>query len=142
MKQHAEVRAFKNELMNYYTYKERITKLNDLIEYCYHMLGGIKGVDTTKEPSQSHIRNLDAEYKIRDEIELHTKKIERTQSRIDDIEQTLNKIEALEGEWVRLATFKVFAQHQTYAKVGDIYGYSPSNVRYIVNRAIKKALDI
>ena len=142
MKQHAEVRAFKNELMNYYVYKERITKLNNLIEYCYHMLGGIKGIDTTKEPSQSHIKNLDAEYKIRDEIELHTRKIERTQNKINEIEQILNSIEALEGEWVRLATFKVFAQGYTYAKVGETYGYSPSNVRYIVNRAIKKALDI
>lgn len=142
MKQHEEVKAFKNELMNYHAYKHRVTKLNELIEYCYHMLGGIKGVDTSKEPSQSHVHNLDVEYKIRDEIELHSKKIERTQIKINDIESVLKKIGELEGEWVAEATFKMYADGVSSRKLGSKYGYAPSSILYIINKGIRKALDV
>ena len=140
MKQPTEVKAFKNELMNYHVYEQRIKTLSEKVELCYHLLGGIKSVDTTKEPIHSP-RNIDAEYKLRDDIELYLDKIANAKAKINDLQAVLERIKDSEGEWVADAIFSLYANGTPSRKVAEKYHYAPSSILYVINKAIKKALE-
>lgn len=135
MKQKIEVGAFKKELSNYNFYKERVKGLNELIEYCYHMLGGYKGLDPSKEPTHA-LPNKDKEYKIRDEIEHHERNKARTQEKINDIEETLAKIDV----GLREAVIEVYANGRTIESVARGMFLSGEGLRKRMNKAIEKAL--
>lgn len=135
MKQKAEVGAFKKELSNYNFYQERIKKLNELIEYCYHMLGGYKGLDPTKEPTHTP-PNKDNEYRIRDEIERHERNKARTQEKINDINEVLSKIDV----GLREAVIEVYANGRTIESVARGMFLSGEGLRKRMNKAIEKAL--
>ena len=65
--QRPEVRAFKNELRNYTYYCSRIASLEESIEFMYDRLGGVRGVDPSKEPLHS-APSKEYEYMLRDKI--------------------------------------------------------------------------
>ena len=133
--QTAEVRAFKNELRNYNYYLHRIATLDESIEFIYDRLGGVRGIDPSKEPLHSP-PDKDLEYKLRDDISRLEANKKLLENKIAYIEQILEKMETS----LREAVIKVYAQGKPISVVcNDLY-VSPSGLAKKINNEIKKAL--
>ena len=135
MKQRPEVKAFKNELSNYRYYQERVRSLNELIEYCYHMLGGVKSPPL--EPVAKGLPDKEAEYRIREEISRHQKNLERVAEKISDIERILDKM----PEDIREAAVRVYADRCRSDTVAAGMAMSQTALLYAVNKVIETALN-
>lgn len=130
-----DVKAFKNELRNYRFYVSRIVFLNGSIEFLYDRLGGVRGIDPSKEPTHS-LPNKDMEYKIRDDISrLEAKKL-LTERKVEEIEEILGKIDIP----IRDAIRNIYIDGMHTTKVADMMFLSSSGLHGRINRAIKKAL--
>ena len=90
--QKEQVKAFKNELRNYTFYCSRIVSLGNSIEFCYDRLGGVRGIDPSKEPVHA-MPNKEMEYKLRDEIERYEATLKRYKEKVDSIDEILERIE-------------------------------------------------
>ena len=136
MAQSEKVRAFKNELRNYNYNIKRLIFLDEKIESCYEMLGGVRGIDFTKEPIHSP-PNKELEYKIRDDIERYRRLKERTEDKVKYCDEILAKMETdvrwaitsvyVDGRQIRNIALKMFLAHSTLQKR--------------INKAIEEALD-
>lgn len=135
MKQRPEVKAFKQELENYSYYLEREKKLSGMIDYCYDLLGGVRGVNPAAVRSNSPV-DKEREYRIRDEIAKHEKNRKRNKEKIAEIEETVNLMPEDAKEIVRLKYLK----GKTYVQISEIVYMSPSTVKDRLNRAIIAAL--
>ena len=71
-----EVRAFKNELSNYDFYRKRVEALNELIEICYHSLGGLHSPDFQIIPVHSPA-DLEKRDRLYAEIDKHKSNLEK-----------------------------------------------------------------
>lgn len=133
--QTAEVRAFKNELRNYNYYLHRVTTLDESIEFIYDRLGGVRGIDPSKEPLHSP-PDKDLEYKLRDDISRLEANKKLLENKIAYIEQILGRMETS----LREAVIKVYANGKPISIVcNDLY-VSPSGLAKKINNEIKKAL--
>lgn len=131
-----EVRAFKNELRNYNYYLYKIITLGKSIEFLYDRLGGVHGVDPSKEPIHA-MPNKDLEWKIRDDITRLEAKKSTTENKLREIDDVLHKIE----EPIRTAIISVYISGKQISNVaGELY-LSSSGLAKRINKAIKKALD-
>ena len=135
MKQSRDVQAFKNELRNYTYYLSRVVSLNNSIEYTYEKLGGLHGVDPSKEPIHA-MPDPNLEWKLRDDIERYEASMRRFQAKIDDIDLVLSKMETS----LREAICDVYARGHTVVKVADKMFLSPSGLKRRMDKEIKKAL--
>lgn len=130
-----EVRAFKNELRNYNYYLYKIITLGKSIEFLYDRLGGVHGVDPSKEPIHA-MPNKDLEWKIRDDITRLEAKKSTTENKLREIDDVLHKIE----EPIRTAIISVYISGKQISNVaGELY-LSSSGLAKRINKAIKKAL--
>lgn len=134
--QSKDVKAFKRELENYNFYVERVKALDNLIEFCYHLLGGVKGCDPSKEPIHGGVPNKDREYKIRDEITHHEKNKALTLAKIDYIDEILSRM----GEEPRNQIKSVYIDGNTMNNVSRKYYISKTTLQYRIDREIKRAL--
>ena len=134
--QREEVKAFKNELRNYTYYCSRIATLNNSIEFIYDRLGGVRGIDPSKEPT--HVMpNKDLEYKLRDDIE----KLEAKKKRVERQKQFVDEVLAqIENEFVD-AIKKVYIEGMRMDKVCIEYNFSASGMGYRIDKAIERALN-
>lgn len=130
------VRAFKNELRNYDYYLSRIKELNDQIEYCYHLLGGIKGLDPTKEPIHCP-PNKDYEYKVRDDVERYTQLLNDVKAKLKSIDKILSLIETPLKE----AIFDVYVNEKQMSSICKRLGLSSAGLDKRINKAIETALQ-
>lgn len=135
MKQPEQVRAFKTDLASYNHKKAEIEKVQESIEECYYQLGGVRGIDPSKEPTRS-VPNKDLEYSIRDKIETLTAKKERLCAQITYLEQTLDKIETT----LKTAVIEVYANQEKIRNVATRMYLSETGLRKRMNKAIEKAL--
>lgn len=133
--QDEEVRAFKNELRNYTYYLSRIVTLENSIEFLYDRLGGVRGIDPSKEPLHA-MPNKEMEWKLRDDISKLEAKKERYEKNLAEIDQILNQIE----EFTRDALKLVYIEGKRTDVVADAMLISPSGLKNRMNRAIKKAI--
>ena len=133
--QDEEVRAFKNELRNYTYYLSRIVTLENSIEFLYDRLGGVRGIDPSKEPLHV-LPNKEMEWKIRDDISKLQAKKERYENNLAEIDQILNLIE----EFTRTALKLVYIEGKRTDIVAGQMLISPSGLKNRMNRAIKKAI--
>ena len=133
--QDEEVRAFKNELRNYTYYLSRIVTLENSIEFLYDRLGGVRGIDPSKEPLHA-MPNKEMEWKIRDDISKLQAKKERYENNLAEIDQILNLIE----EFTRTALKLVYIEGKRTDIVAGQMLISPSGLKNRMNRAIKKAI--
>lgn len=136
MKQSIYLLAFKNEMRNYLFYKSKIAKLEELVERCYDMLGGVRAIDTSKEPIHSP-PNKDVEYRIRDEIEKHLKNISITELRLKEVDDTLQKIK---NEEMRGAIVDVYINGCSITKVSEQMFLSPSGLAKSMNKELKRVI--
>lgn len=134
--QSKKVKAFKREMENYNFYLDRIKKLDELIEYCYHMLGGVKGIDPSKEPVHA-MPNKDVEYKIRDEITRHEKNKELAQGHIKFVDQVLSRINEETKEQIK----SVFIDGKSLESVARKNFISKPTLQYRIDKELEKALE-
>ena len=137
MRQSKNVYTFKNELRNYDFYLERIKGIDEMIEYCYHMLGGVRAIDTSKEPVHGGAHNLDAEYRIREEIEHHEANKRYTQRKVDEMDKVLNKIDLIDREPI----IAVYVKGNSIEKVSRKMFLSSSALGKRMDKALSKLLD-
>lgn len=131
-----EIRAFKNELRNYNYYLYKIITLGKSIEFLYDRLGGVHGVDPSKEPIHA-MPNKDLEWKIRDDITRLEAKKSTTENKLREIDDVLHRIE----EPIRTAIISVYISGKQISNVaGEMY-LSSTGLAKRINKAIKKALD-
>lgn len=134
--QKESVRAFKNELRNYAYYLSRITSLENSIELCYERLGGIRGVDPSKEPLHIH-PNDEYQWKLRDDIELYEAKIKRLQDKVDEIDLILSRMETDARE----ALIDIYVHGKQVRSVAMRLYLSHSGLLKRLNKAIEDALE-
>ena len=130
------VRAFKNEMRNYVFYTSQVVSLENSIEFLYDRLGGVRGIDPSKEPIHSP-PNKDMEYKLRDDITLLDSKKSLLEKKIAEIDMTLELIDIP----IRTAIKMVYIYGKQVKYVADQFFLSPSGLAKRMDRAIEKALQ-
>ena len=134
--QKPEVRAFKNELRNYTYYCSRIASLEESIEFMYDKLGGVRGIDPSKEPLHTQ-PSKEFEYMVRDKITDLEKNKALYEAKRDYIDQILGKMETS----VREAVISVYVRMEKCIKVADQHFLSSTGLQKRMNRAIEVALQ-
>jgi len=123
--QREEVKAFKNELRNYTYYCSRIVSLENSIEYTYERLGGVRGIDPSKEPT--HVMpNKDLEYKLRDDITKYEAKLATYTIKKDSVDEILDRMENeiceavkrvyIKGEHIQKVCREMYLSHNGLAR--------------------------
>lgn len=136
MRQTDDVRAFKNELRNYNFYLHRLSSLEDSIDFIYHRLGGVKGIDPSKEPIHA-MPNKELEWKLREDIEILEAKKSLLETKTNYIDSILAEIEIP----LREAIMAVYCEGKTMERVGRKYHLSSSGLNKRIIIALKKALN-
>ena len=134
--QKPEVRAFKNELRNYTYYCSRIASLEESIEFMYDKLGGVRGIDPSKEPLHTQ-PSKEFEYMVRDKITDLEKNKALYEAKRDYIDLILGKMETS----VREAVIDVYVRMEKCIKVADQHFLSSTGLQKRMNRAIEVALQ-
>ena len=134
--QKREVEAFKYELRNYVWYKKGVIVLNDCIELEYDRLGGVRGVDPSREPVHA-LPDKDLEYKIRDKISKLEAEKDRLEKDLNHMDEILNRM----GNDDRWGVFKVYAERKRLEDICKVFHYSPSGYSSRLDRAIEEALN-
>jgi len=131
-----EVRAFKYDLRAYKAKLNQIQDLENKIEECYYALGGVRGVDPSKEPMHSP-PNIEYEYTVRNRIEELERKIKQLRVQTEEVERILNRMETS----LKTAIISVYVDGHTIASVARKMYLSHNGLLRRMNREIKKALD-
>ena len=134
--QSEQVRAFKNDFRSYSYWLSRVITLENSIEYCYDRLGGVKGIDPSKEPTHAQ-PNKELEWKLRDDISRYEAELAKMERRIKETDEILDRIE----NDLREAIKSVYIQRQQIRKIADKYFLSYNGLSYRMDRAIERALD-
>ena len=133
--QREDVKAFKNQLRNYSYNLSRIVTLNNSIEFLYERLGGIRGIDPSKEPLHT-MPNKDLEYKIRDDIS----KLETILRHVEDEIRLVDEILDRMDYDIRTAVKMVYIQGRMVKNVADKFHLSSSGLAKRMDKAIEKAI--
>jgi DNA-directed RNA polymerase specialized sigma24 family protein len=131
-----QLKAFKNRLRNYNYILWEIETLEENIEELYDRLGGVRGVDPSKEPLHT-VPDKDLEYKIRDIISKLDAKLSRKRGEKEEIDRILAIIETDDRE----AIISVYVKGNHCDKVAREHNMSPSGLKSRMDRQIKKALQ-
>ena len=133
--QRPEVRAFKNELRNYTYYCSRIASLEESIEFMYDRLGGVRGIDPSKEPIHS-APDKEFEYMLRDKISSLEQDKAVYEVKRDYIDLILGRIENTLREALKL----VYIDGQRLDRVSGKFFLTPNGLIYRLNKSIEEAL--
>lgn len=130
-----EYRVFKNELMNYKTYKENINKLENEIDDIFYKYSGVRGIRYDKQQSSYNEtlfkNNL---HKMMKELEKPQRDLEFTKEAIKRIETNMYRLPLK----VRQMTYLLFVEDKTFLEVGQIYGYSHTGIHRLIKKEIEK----
>lgn len=135
MRQKDSVRAFKNELRNYEIYRKEVEKFENEIEELYDRLGGVRGIDPSKEPLHA-MPNKDLEYQLRDRISNLEAKINVRKAKLNQTDEILSRMETT----LKQALFEVYAKGKTVDALAIRLEVSPSGLVKRFNKAIERAL--
>lgn len=133
--QKEEVRAFKNELRNYTFLLHEIVTLENSIESIFDRLGGVRGIDPSKEPLHS-LPDKDLEYKLRDDIEKLEAKLRLRRGEKEHIDLILSRIESP----LREAIFDIYVMGKRFDNVAYDVAYSHNGLYKRINKVIEGAL--
>ena len=134
--QKESVKAFKNELRNYNYYLSRVVTLQNSIEWCFEQLGGVRGVDPSREPL--HIQpNKEREWYLRDRIEaLEAQKL-IAERKVKEIDEILAKMETS----LKTAIIAVYVNGYRSDRVAKDMFVSANGLLYRINKEIERVLD-
>ena len=131
-----QVRAFKNELRNYSFVLHEITTLENSIEFLYDRLGGVRGIDPSKEPLHT-VPDKDLEYKLRDDISKLDAKLSLRRAEKERVEEIMGRVEKTLSD----AIFRIYVLHaRTDVVAGEMF-ISPNGLHHRINRALERALN-
>lgn len=131
-----EVKAFKNRLRYYSYLTQEINSLEEEIEELYERLGGVRGIDPSKEPVHA-MPNKEVEYQLRDAISRLDATLSYKRAEKDEIDRILVKMEPSAYEAVKA----VYIEGKLCENVALVQHMSPSGLKDRMNKAIKKALN-
>lgn len=131
-----EVKAFKNRLRYYSYLTQEINSLEEEIEELYERLGGVRGIDPSKEPVHA-MPNKDVEYQLRDSISRLDATLSYKRAEKDEIDRILVKMEPSAYEAIKA----VYIEGKLCENVALVQHMSPSGLKDRMNKAIKKALN-
>ena len=135
MKQKDSVRAFKNELRNYEIYRKEIRELTEDIELLYDRLGGVRGIDPSKEPLHT-LPNKDYEFALRNKISVLEAQKGIRAMKVKQIDEILDRIETS----LKTALIAIYAKGKTLDSQAMAMEISPSGLLKRMNRAIEEAV--
>lgn len=131
-----EVKAFKNRLRYYSYLTQEINSLEEEIEELYERLGGVRGIDPSKEPVHA-MPNKEVEYQLRDDISRLDATLSYKRAEKDEIDRILVKMEPSAYEAIKA----VYIEGKLCENVALVNHMSPSGLKDRMNKAIKKALN-
>lgn len=131
-----EVKAFKNRLRYYSYLTQEIKSLEEEIEELYERLGGVRGIDPSKEPVHA-MPNKEVEYQLRDAISRLDATLSYKRAEKDEIDRILVKMEPSAYEAIK----SVYIEGKLCENVALVQHMSPSGLKDRMNKAIKKALN-
>lgn len=134
--QSKDVKAFKNRLRYYSFLEDEIKSLEENIEELYDRLGGVRGVDPSKEPIHA-MPNKEVEWMMREHISKLDANLSHKRREKDEIDQILFRMETSARE----AVIQVYVKGNLCEKVARDQNMSPSGLKSKMNREIKKALS-
>ena len=131
------VRAFKGRLKGYRYWQDRVKGQSELLACCYDMLGA-----SPRSPKLDGIqchspKDIEAEYRIRGEIERIEPLLAHARDEVNYIEEILGKIETPLKE----AIIAIYADEKQLRYMADKLGFSKSGLERQINKAIEKALN-
>ena len=131
------VRAFKGRLKGYRYWQDRVKGQSELLACCYDMLGA-----SPRSPKLDGIqchspKDIEAEYRVRAEIERIEPLLARARDEVNYIEEILGKIETPLKE----AIIAIYADEKQLRYMADKLGFSKSGLERQINKAIEKALN-
>ena len=136
MRQSRKVRAFKNQLRNYNDYVKWIDELQEKIDDMWYKVGGVKGVDPSKEPLHSP-PNTEYYYMMTDKIADLEEQKNLLEANRDYVDRILTTIEIP----LREAIMSVYCDGKTISSVSLKYHLSSSGLNKRIIVALKKALN-
>lgn len=130
-----QIITFKEDLKNYRYLKSTIKKIQEEIEYLVYQETGVKGISydkvhTSVNERYIQIKRLETIDKI-DELE---KKLEEPKSRLDKIEQVLNKMSYYDRN---IFTLK-YLEALSFQEIARRYYISKAGIFYRMNEALRK----
>ena len=134
--QSKRVRAFKNELRNYSFLLQEISRLENEIEELYDRLGGVRGVDPSKEPLHS-APNKEFEYKLRDVISKLDAKLSLRRAEKERVESVMAEVEKTLSD----AIFQIYVLGEKTETVAQKMFLSPNGLHNRINKALERALN-
>lgn len=130
------VKAFKNELRNYNYILFEISSLEENIEELYDRLGGVRGIDPSKEPLHT-VPDKDLEYKLRDIISKLDAKLSLRRAEKERVEEIMGRVEKTLSD----AIFRIYVLHaRTDVVAGEMF-ISSNGLHHRINRALERALN-
>lgn len=133
--QDKDVMTFKFDLRAYPGKKAMVKYYEEQIEQCYDILGGVRGVDPSREPLHA-LPDKDMEYAVRDRIEELEDEIEPLNVHIEYVERILARMEPT----LRWAVIEVYCKRNTIASVARKLFLSHNGLARRIDKGIKKAL--
>ncbi len=134
--QSEKVRAFKNELRNYKFCLYEITTLENSIEFLYDRLGGVRGIDPSKEPLHT-MPNKEMEWKIRDDITKLDRKLSLRRAEKERVESIMAEVEKSLSD----AIFEVYVLGNRTDYVARKMSLSPNGLHRRINKALERVLN-
>lgn len=127
--------TFKNEVMNYESYKKSLKLLNEEMESIIYRYGGVKGVsyDKVSVSGDPHSRERML-LEMGDKLEEIEREIDHTQIKVQDIERNIAKLPEDIQEIVKL----LYIERYTLNYVGQLCGYSHNGIWARVKREVEK----
>lgn len=141
MKEHTQdplVTEFYSEMELYNLYKDGIKKIEELMQMCYDALGASPSAPPIDRVPIHTPPNIDNIYKIREEIDVHTRNIERRKALIKHCDEVMAQM----TEETRKAVELHFIKGYSWENVGRKLNISRSGLEYVVEKEILRILKI
>lgn len=131
-----EYNLFINELKCYNGYKKDLYKLKEKIDLLWHKIGGIKGVDPSKEPVRSVNKELLEQLKLEEleKIERLENEYKRIKSQIDSIDTKLSLMSEKVGNIYKA----IYFDKKSFYKIAKINNCSIGAIRYLMLKEYEK----
>lgn len=131
------VRAFKGRLKGYRYWQDRVKGQSELLAYCYDMLGA-----SPRSPKLDGIqchspKDIEAEYRVRGEIERIEPLLARARDEVNYIEEILARIE----KPLREALIVIYSDGKRMEDEANKLGMATSTLNKQIDKAIEKALS-
>lgn len=137
-----DIKAFKNELRNYLTYKRKLDEINEKIELNDYEESGVKGIkyDTIKVSKSANEKAI-----AKKRLTL-IERGEKLEAERDRLQKQINYIESIlkqmDEKFARAIVF-IYAEGRTYQDIvnSDMQYWTESDLFYQIEQELKKVFE-